>query len=426
MEILAHKKGFSRNRIIWCLVILVVLYFSTYRFYGTSGYVFDENTKEPIEGAVVVLAWRSWSHFIVPVPHGASGPERQIALKEAVTDENGRFRFSPFIRFKIPMIEYVPKKHEPRRFVVTENIIYGNTYSSSESKDVYIDNSPQVYNWRRNDTAQSILLGSERNRKCADKYLPLATKKLSTFHQYGVGSIFTNDCENNSVFVDINFGIDQPIGIAPYITSFYFGNKSDKLIDYVLVDYEGDSVIDFDSRVSKNKQLRGVLYRYELPGDYRPTIKAVFQDGSSETRVSNVRAIDLENTKIQLLDTWKAMNDELLVGNIDGAIEYVHSSSRHSYQELFLKNLTDEMTSISKGKRELSYHTHYYSTVEYILKRTNEGVDQLFTIKFKLDNDGAWRFSDLLPYKNRQNPRMNNQWLLEKELERQELALTKK
>lgn len=85
------------------LIILFIIFFTpvwgmlTGRlivFYdkGMAGQVVDVETKKPIEGAIIVVMWK-----LTQVPGGGSGGYAKVS--EEVTDKEGKFKISWWIRF---------------------------------------------------------------------------------------------------------------------------------------------------------------------------------------------------------------------------------------------------------------------------------------------------------------------------------------
>jgi len=89
-----------RQLAIFILSILVMVFIATTSVAGWlvfhkpafRGQVIDAETKEPIEGAVVVVVYRT--HTIVGGPAG--GWSTDIEVKETLTDKSGEFKFSPY------------------------------------------------------------------------------------------------------------------------------------------------------------------------------------------------------------------------------------------------------------------------------------------------------------------------------------------
>ena len=82
------------------IFIMMIISFTTSAFAGWliyhkpefRGQVIDAETKEPIEGAVVVVVYKK--HSLISGPGG--GYTSVIKVKEALTDKKGEFKFPPY------------------------------------------------------------------------------------------------------------------------------------------------------------------------------------------------------------------------------------------------------------------------------------------------------------------------------------------
>ncbi len=89
----------KRHRLVWATIFLIVSCVFTSPaaafFKDYKGKVIDADTKEPIEGAVVVAIWiREVSHFNVT-------DEIFKKARETLTDKNGEFSIKPYHHYSL-------------------------------------------------------------------------------------------------------------------------------------------------------------------------------------------------------------------------------------------------------------------------------------------------------------------------------------
>ncbi|MBI5694416.1 MAG: carboxypeptidase regulatory-like domain-containing protein [Nitrospirae bacterium] len=82
-----------------CIVLFLAL--TSYHAGPWRGQVIDAETKQPIEGAVVVAVWEKWSYLPL-------GPYvDNVDAKETVTDKNGEFVIQEHRMLQLPVIRRI-------------------------------------------------------------------------------------------------------------------------------------------------------------------------------------------------------------------------------------------------------------------------------------------------------------------------------
>lgn len=99
-----NKLKSNRILVIGIILLLLLIWYGKYLIYidgPYSGRVIDTETKEPIEGAVVLVIW-DWETF---TPGG--GVSTYYEAKEAVTDKNGEFVVPRLISLALNPLYYL-------------------------------------------------------------------------------------------------------------------------------------------------------------------------------------------------------------------------------------------------------------------------------------------------------------------------------
>src|SRR6266540_7096039 len=76
------RYGFIGLLLVWLMSLHAC---STYSAKPIEAWVVDEETKQPLEGVIVVANWE--------LRYGLEGGAYQLTIMETVTDKNGRFYF---------------------------------------------------------------------------------------------------------------------------------------------------------------------------------------------------------------------------------------------------------------------------------------------------------------------------------------------
>jgi hypothetical protein len=153
----------------------------------------------------------------------------------------------------------------------------------------------------------------------------------------------------------------------------------------VTLDADGNGSADF-----VGTRLEGRTFVYSLPGLYFPkvTVEDSAKNTYSETTI--VRAFMQSTSDVLLQGKWTRMKDELRNGNVTGALQYIATKKRSSFEKMF-KALTVPLSSIDQVLGSITYVGQLGGNVEYMMLRTKGATQYSHMIRFVLDEDGIWR-----------------------------------
>ncbi len=135
-----HKKKprpFFRIFLFFC-VLYVSLLCNTMEAQAWIGKVVDKDTGEPVEGVAIV---RSWQETIALPPHPYSG---LLAIKETLTDKNGRFMIFSKLYIPVPILRQV---EESNPIIYKPGYKFLNLYKKTYI--VEVEKVPTMYKTRK-------------------------------------------------------------------------------------------------------------------------------------------------------------------------------------------------------------------------------------------------------------------------------------
>ncbi len=132
------KKARPFHGLLLCLCVIYVLLCSTTEAVAWIGKVVDKDTGEPVEGVAII---RSWYETIALPPHGYSN---LLAVKETLTDKNGRFMIPAEFYIPVPIFRQVEER---------STLIYKPGYKfltlAKKTYTVRIEKVPTTYKARK-------------------------------------------------------------------------------------------------------------------------------------------------------------------------------------------------------------------------------------------------------------------------------------
>jgi hypothetical protein len=154
------------------------------------------------------------------------------------------------------------------------------------------------------------------------------------------------------------------------------------------LDGNGDGSIDFTGAT-----LEALSVTFAEPGLYLPTVKVTDIGGNVFTDSAVVQVLDIAQMDAQLRAKWDAMKNALRAGDTSVAANFIVSSKRADYQNLF-NNLTIPFASIDQMLGNITYQAVKGLDIEYeMLMNDGPDGDVSYMVLFSLDVDGVWRIS---------------------------------
>lgn len=175
-------------------------------------------------------------------------------------------------------------------------------------------------------------------------------------------------------------------GIAPLYTQFRVEDINGYGISEIRADFNNDGTVDLvapDEFTEIAATFSGVGLQ-----------KAIFTifDGSGIGHAQPVHLLLLDPEQIdeEITAVWNGMNDALVLGNKDTALQFLSNSAVEKYSSVFeilIPGMPKIVSSYSPLQR--SYVSDIYA--EYGVNRIIDGVDRVFLIGFIINENGLWR-----------------------------------
>ena len=151
------------------------------------------------------------------------------------------------------------------------------------------------------------------------------------------------------------------------------------------IDFDGDGTID----LQPSSPLAPVDRGFGTAGLYVATFTVQDQRKRSHTARVGI-LVTPDQVDALFLSIWDGMNDELLAGNIEGALSYLTPEAREIYAEVFDGLIADMPAIVPSYSRPVRV-TEAPGSLEYAVTRVIDGEKRMFFVSAVLDADGAWR-----------------------------------
>jgi|WetSurMetagenome_2_1015567.scaffolds.fasta_scaffold50404_2 hypothetical protein len=196
-------KKFVR-KLFWIIAIFGILYgiFLSvdyrreipYSLQETEGWVIDKETKQPLEGVIVLIEWEIMTHNFVETTGSAP-----FVVEETVTDQNGHFFFPKWetIKIKGSLDSYTPYLtfiKEDYLFLVRSNSPSSKRDSSTLTSDLNRETiAMEKFKGTQTEHAKQTADFSDNirhivNRGCLWTHIPKTVEKLFSIKQKNLSS----------------------------------------------------------------------------------------------------------------------------------------------------------------------------------------------------------------------------------------------
>ncbi|MGD8524929.1 MAG: hypothetical protein PVJ63_01675, partial [Thioalkalispiraceae bacterium] len=160
--------------------------------------------------------------------------------------------------------------------------------------------------------------------------LPLATGDneitVTATTLSGQTSTATINVASDGVIKPFEFKPASTSGVAPFTTTFDFSWFGTETIQNIEVDYEGDGVVDI-STVNVDETFQAT---YNTPGIYNVSM-TITTTSNIYTGSSVLLVLNLESMEAMYKSIWNGMNDALVSGDLNVALNYMDEFGEEKY-----------------------------------------------------------------------------------------------
>jgi len=177
---------------------------------------------------------------------------------------------------------------------------------------------------------------------------------------------------------------NPPGGVAPLRVAFsLLGGPVPAAIHLDLV---GDGSVDFSG-----PSLDGQAFTYDHPGIYFPTVTLTDADGNQVSTGAVVEVDDQATLDTFLQAKWAGIKDALRAGDVAGAVTFIHSEARATYQAQLTRISLATLATIDQYMTPIQLVEVGPGGAQYEMLRDRNGQTLSFAVWFQRDQDGLWR-----------------------------------
>src|SRR5712692_6155234 len=201
------------------------------------------------------------------------------------------------------------------------------------------------------------------------------------------GTLYVDDADNDRIraFTTLN----TTSTTSPLLVAFTLTNNTGNTITKIVVDYEGTGITSTITNPSAPLQ-----HYYTKPGIYTATFTVTDSTNTVYVVTYTVVIADPQQQDALFTNLWGGMNNTLIKGDLNTALQYLNISAKQKYQPVFqalLPNMKDIVASYAPMLRSSVSE----DIGEYVVVRNVNGQKQLFFIYFVRDPDGVWRLDGM-------------------------------
>jgi hypothetical protein len=180
------------------------------------------------------------------------------------------------------------------------------------------------------------------------------------------------------------FEASPAVGFAPLTTRFtmdQFPAGSAYTLDLDsdgTIDYEGDTLTD-------------QVFAYARPGIHVATLRVRSADGQQFAARTAVEVRDRAALEARLQAVWGAFRGALSIGDVAGAVSFVHTNRRARWEEYFGQFTPDLFAATETIFADVTLLEVGTGRAECEMMREVDGLLYSFPISFLIDVDGGWR-----------------------------------
>lgn len=178
--------------------------------------------------------------------------------------------------------------------------------------------------------------------------------------------------------------VSPVIGVAPL--TVIFSILGGPVPASIALDLEGDGTPEFTGPT-----LEGQTFSYPTPGLYLPTVTVTDARGTQHTATAGVQVYDRTTLDSLLQAKWTAMKDALRGGDIERALTLITVRRRDIARKMLTALTPQQQAAIDQILTNVSFVHQRGLTVEYEMRRLDDGIEISHLILFTRDEDGIWR-----------------------------------
>lgn len=179
-------------------------------------------------------------------------------------------------------------------------------------------------------------------------------------------------------------------GVAPLLVTFTLTNNTDRQLQSIGVDYNGDGTNDF-STTDANVAF---AFTYNTPSAYQAVFDIVDDQGAHHIAKAQVVVNNAAQMDVLFNSVWDGMKSALVANDKTGALQYLNIQAQAKYAKVF-EMLAPDMPRIVSSFSPLQRVQILERIGEYAINRTIDGVNRVFFIYFLQDSDGIWRLDSM-------------------------------
>ncbi|MGH7407067.1 MAG: hypothetical protein ACREKF_03555, partial [Candidatus Methylomirabilales bacterium] len=173
-------------------------------------------------------------------------------------------------------------------------------------------------------------------------------------------------------------------GVAPLTVAFaLLGAPATATIE---LDFDGNGTVDFTG-----PSLEGQPFIYPQPGLYFPTATLTDAQGNRFTARAAVQVFDRSTLDALLQAKWTAMKEALRGGDMERALTVIMVRRRDIARTMLTALTPQQRAAIDQILTSVSFVHQRGLTVEYEMRRLDDGIEISHLVLFVRDEDGIWR-----------------------------------
>ena len=106
-----------------------------------------------------------------------------------------------------------------------------------------------------------------------------------------------------------------------------------------------------------------------------------------------VTVVPLADFDSDLQGRWNTLKAALRVGDIDSAVECLHSRSRSRYRPVFTQLFSAGPRNVDDTLTSIRFVEQHHGRAVYQMLRSQDGKRLSFQVLFEIDADDVWRLS---------------------------------
>ena len=157
-------------------------------------------------------------------------------------------------------------------------------------------------------------------------------------------------------------------------------------------------VVEFDADSDGRPEISGrdygqLRHTYAVPGRFTATATVRDRQGRVRTHAMVVTVVPLADFDAGLQARWNTLKTALRAGNIDAAVECLHSRSRARYRDVFTSLFASEPRKVDDTLTSIRFVEQNSGRAVYEMLRSDDGKRHSYQVLFQIDVDDVWRLA---------------------------------